>query len=325
MDNAKKDISETGIVKMTNKDKKELARTGVKPSERRNPPLAWRPKPGVAPDARTLAHKAKRGVKTKGVFSESLAKMVMEGLVKKMNKNTKNSVMGTSAEDRNKVQTTHTKTKAGEEHAALNMAGASRRAGMKNTAKLFLKASKNKRTGKRECLNPYIINTVTKMITEGIDDDKTDSDSISNAGGDSSTYEKIKASKAKSGVDTKTVDHLASKHNIKPSRKTGKVTRGSFRKEIMGKMGGMKDKQGNPALKPAKVKDNGNKTKPLPLKIKGTPGKGKKVSNVRGKSVHTSRSTGEEGRKADANSSMFNKLVGNLQKSGNKFKKSKND
>ena len=176
------------------------------------------------------------------------------------------------------------------------MAGHLRREGNKSGAKLFLKASKGERKAK-STLESLIISTVVAM-NEGRDDMDTDSDSISNAGGDSSTYAKIKA--AKDGKPAQA------------ARKTGP------RKDTLGKLGGYKDKKGNsPSLKTRNASSfkKGNILKPTPLKLKGKPSPGKAVSNVRGKSVNTSRSTGEEGRKADLHASSFEKLVQGLSKS----------
>ena len=172
----------------------------------------------------------------------------------------------------------------------------------------------------REAFKNTLLTVVSKLLFEGRDDTETDSDSIKNAGGDSDTYAKLKASKQQSTDDKADVKGLALKHKIEPSKKTGKITRGSFRKEILGNRdGGKFDKKGKPA---ATLKKGGNskfskgdKSKPFPLKIKGKPNPGKKVLNVRAKSVHTSRSTGQEGAKAQANSDAFSKLYSKLSTS----------
>jgi hypothetical protein len=293
MDTKKEDISEVGFTKATNRAKKKSFETYGHDSQAKSPEAVKR-----AQAALGKAKRDKSGAVSRATFraNRALEALIIEGFTKRINKAKKQGLEGSTPQEkqstRKKAKFGLSKGKRAEGHAALTAAGAMRQTGKKNTAKLFLKASKNSRA--MESIASIIINA----IREGREDLETDSDSISNAGGDSSTYAKIKAAK-----DAK----LA-----KAVRNTGS------RKDTLGKMGGFKDKKGNsPSLKTSdavKFK-KGSLKKPLPLKLKGKASPGKAVAGVRGKSVNTSRSTGEEGRKADANSGAFEKLVRGLSKS----------
>lgn len=150
-----------------------------------------------------------------------------------------------------------------------------------------------------ESLKLALLNKMTGKLSES--DSDTTEDSIKNAGGDPAMYKKIKA--AKTGEIEKA------------ARNTG------TRADTLGKMGGMYDKKGNAykskATSGTQKFKKGAPSKPLPLKLKGNPKSGKPMGNVRGKAVHTSRSTGQEGNKAQANSDAFNRLVTGLMKGKN--------
>jgi hypothetical protein len=217
-----------------------------------------------------------------------LKKMIVEGLTKRINKAKKKSLEGNTKADikAHRKTTRENPTPGKEDHAALNAAGTLRRQGNKRGAKLFLKASKK--------LESIIINSINKLI-EGRDDMDTDNDSISNAGGDTSVYAQLKAKKA-----------------AKFDRKNRDIE--NNRDKTLGRMGGFYDKKGN-RYKP-RVTSNDKKVgeKPLPLNLKGKPKSGKSMSaeKVRGKSINTSRSTGQEGDKAQRNSDAMGDLYTKL-------------
>ena len=289
MDIKKEDISEVGFTKANNRAKKKSFETYGHDAQAKSPEAVKR-----AQTALGKAKNDKSGAVKRATFraNRALEALIIEGW-KEVQK---------GREDRkSKV----TNTPSGREHAAFNMAGHLRREGNKSGAKLFLKASKGERKAK-STLESLIISTVVAM-SEGRDDLKgiasflgnSDPESITKSGGDPGTYAKIKASK-----DAKLAQAV---------RNTGS------RKDTLGKMGGFRDKQGNPWKgKVDKSKSpvrQGAVKKPLPLNLKGKASPGKKVSGVRGKAVNTSRSTGEEGNKADAHAGVFNKLVQGLSKS----------
>lgn len=147
-----------------------------------------------------------------------------------------------------------------------------------------------------ESLKLALTNKMNGKLNEW--DSDTTEDSIKQAGGDPEMYKKVKAAR----------DNQISK----ASRNTG------TRADTLGKMGGMYDKKGNPYKSKATAGTQkfkkGSPSKPMPLKLKGNPKGGKPMGNVRGKAINTSRSTGQEGAKADAHDSAFNKLMVNLMK-----------
>lgn len=290
-----------GLIKARNKAKKKEIETYGHDSSPKAAPVGQR-----ALKAMSKTKHDKSGASKRAIFrgNRALESLLVEGLVKAMNKAKKNAMQGSTpdakAKTRAKLQTDFTKTKAGEEHAGLNAAGAMRRAGKKATAKLFLKGSKRTRNGEnfKSALESTIVAQFEKLL-EAKDPLETDKDSISAAGGDANTYASIKAKK-----DGK-LAHAA--------RNTGS------RADTLGKMGGMYDKKGQPwkQKKPdsaAKFAKSSVK-KPLPLNLKGKPGAGKKMGDVRGKAVNTSRSTGQEDAKINKIQSGFDKLVSGLAKS----------
>lgn len=301
MDTKKEDISEVGSTKLTNRAKKKSFETYGHDAQAKSPEAVKR-----AQAALGKAKQDKSGAVKRATFraNRALEALIIEGFTKRINKAKKQGMEGSTPQEkqatRKEAKFGLSKGKRAEGHAALTAAGAMRQTGKKNTAKLFLKASKNSRAMEA------IANIIINAIREGRDDLKgiasflgnSDSESITKSGGDSGTYAKIKAAK-----DAK----LA--HAV---RNTG------TRKDTLGKMGGFKDKKGNsPSLKTRDANHfkKGAILKPTPLKLKGKASPGKAVTGVRGKTVHTSRSTGEEGRKADANSAAFDKLVQGLSKS----------
>jgi hypothetical protein len=227
----------------------------------------------------------------------AMESFIIEGLTKRLNKAKKQDFEGFTPEDKQKSRkaskTSLTHGKNAEGHAALNMAGHMRRSGNKSGAKLFLKASRNK------AFESVIIESVTRIL-EGRDDTSTDDDSISNAGGDTGAYAKLKAAKqAKASASYSDKDYENNRDNT------------------LGRMGGFKDKKGNSysskgSQKYGRDKYSGTKTQVTPLKPKGTPSAGKKVANVRGKTINTSRSTGQEAGKAQANQDAFSKFYSRL-------------
>ena len=288
-----------GLVKAKNKARKKEFETYGHDSSPKAAPVGQR-----ALKSMSKTKHDKSGASKRAIFrgNRAIESILVEGLIKKMNKAKKNALQGGTPESkvkaRTKAKTDFTRTKAGEEHAGLNAAGVMRRAGKKATAKLFLKGSKRTRQGKDfTALESMIVSGFEKLL-EAKDPLETDKDSISAAGGDSDTYAAIKAKK-----DAKIAT---------AARNTGS------RADTLGKMGGMYDKKGQPwkEKKPASASKFAKSAvkKPLPLNLKGKPGSGKKMGDVRGKAVNTSRSTGKEDGKINAIQSGFDKLVSGLAK-----------
>lgn len=301
-----------GMVKKINKAKKNLVLHGIKPEDSKNPAF----RPSKAPNGalkltdRQAKHKISRGVKTKGQFTESEILSIFEGLVKKINKAKKNAIQGGTPEAKKAARKNAKAVGASQtamSHASLDAAGAMRRRGYKGSSKAFLTMSKQHRNMSKtmETIEMVIKSKLAEAILEGIDDSDTDQDSIKNAGGDPSVYAKLKAAKS-GGSD--------------------KAKANTSRTSALGRLGGFKDKKGNnPNLKPKSASNfaKGPKQKPLPLNLKGKPKNGKKMGDVRGKSVNTSRSTGQEADKAEKNQSAFGKFVSGLGGFNVKFKKKK--
>lgn len=331
-----KNVLVEGLIKLANKAKKKAFVSG---GQGRPGVVQGRNKlQGKDYHSRRDSHDANRGKKTKGMMEAAL----IEGLTKKINKARKGELEGSNPKDkanfRANAKSSITQNNTAKGHAALTAAGAMRKGGSVSTAKLFLKASKRHRKGqdftaqentKFNTFKSKLLTVVSKLLFEGRDDTETDSDSIKNAGGDSDTYAKIKAAKGPESLDKQKrttakadVKTLAIKHSIEPRKnyKTGKsrdVSRGDFRRNILGNASAAKYKDGKQItpknLKPKSPKSSdGNKSKPLPLNLKGKPKPGKKVLNVRAKAVNTSRSTGQEGAKAQANSDAFDKFYTKL-------------
>lgn len=286
-------ISEIGNTKLANRAKKKSFETYGHDAQAKSPEAVKR-----AQAALGKAKNDKSGAIKRATFraNRALEALIIEGFTKRINKSKKQSMEGSTPKEkqdsRKEAKFGLSKGKRAEGHAALTAAGAMRQTGKKATAKLFIKASKNSRAMEA------IANLIVSTINEASNITDTDKDSISAAGGDADTYAKIKASK-----DSK----LA-----KAVRNTGS------RADTLGRMGGFKDKKGNDVKNNkggVKFFKKGPLQKPLPLKLKGKASPGKQVSNVRGKAVHTSRSTGQEGAKADSNSAVFDKLMQGLSKS----------
>ncbi len=276
-----------GLVKAANKAKKNAVLFGIKPED------AGKKHANTPESDRVKAHKAKRGIKTKQQFAEhaqDIGNVIFEGLVKARNKEHKKyreekiGLVTLSGKEPNK----RTDTAFNKEFKRGKDSGLAVRAAARAHARESI-----------ERLTSMLIESLAKnILAEGVTD--TDDDSISNAGGSAETYRRIKAQKA--------------------AKASGQSH--TTRASALGKMGGFKDKKGQsykkaPTHGTEKFRGTGDQTKPLPLNLKGKPGAGKKVnpSAVRGKSVNTSRSTGEEGNKADAHSRAFNTLMTNLHKS----------
>jgi hypothetical protein len=287
-----------GLIKLRNKARKKDRETYGHDAEVTSSNQATR-----ARNAMDKTKHDKSGAAKRAIFrSSKLESLIIEGFTKKINKAKKKSLEGNTKSDiqAHRKVTRENPTPGKEDHAALNAAGALRREGNKRGAKLFLKASKGK------AFESMIIESINKLI-EGKDDMDTDSDSISNAGGDSSTYAQLKAKK-QGKFDKKNRDIESNRDNT------------------LGRMGGFYDRKGNP-YKPkvnnAKFK-KGTAEKPLPLNLKGKPHPGKAMGNVRGKAINTSRSTGEEGRKSqmhqDAMNNLYSKLGNTITKRLRNFK-----
>ena len=164
-------------------------------------------------------------------------------------------------------------------------------------AKAIMKRRAHGRTGREAAARESLFGAIHNMITEEQADD------IEQAGGSPEVFRATRKAKlAQRGV-----------------RKSKHISR----KDALGKMGGRYKQDGTKADVHTKsggeknFSDDSKKTSGIPLNPKGKPKKGRSRggdANVRGKTVNTSRSTGEEDRKAQANSDAFSDLVGNLSK-----------
>ena len=312
-----------GLVKARNKARKKEIETYGHDSSPKAAPVGQR-----ALKAMSKTKHDKSGAAKRAIFrgNRALESLLVEGLVKAMNKAKKNSMQGDTPEARKKFRDKASKsptgTKAGDEHIALDAAGMSRRGGRKATSKIWLKASKRMRKGQD-------FTALESLIVDGFEKLLEDRDSVIAAGGDADAYDSISK--------TKGIKPSRARPKGLPIAPTGKPSNdvSSIRKELraqgikvanqkrprndaLGKMGGMYDKKGNPVQnKGGSNKDafrKGKASKPLPLNLKGKPGAGKKMGDVRGKAVNTSRSTGKEDGKINAIQSGFDKLVSGLAK-----------
>lgn len=288
-----------GMVKKINKAKKNLVLHGIKPEDSKNPAFKPQKNQNGVPKLsdRQAKHRAMRGIKTKGQFTEAEITHIFEGLVKKLNKAKKNALQGNTPEAKvaarkNAKAPGTSNTAMG--HRALDDAGKVRRQGKKGLSKMLTKASRDHRQGTFETIKLVIKTRLAEAILEGRDDTSTDHDSIKNAGGDPDVYAKLKAAKDSKGGSAKP-----------PSSRTA----------VLGRFGGLKDKKGrSPSQKPKSASNfaKGERKKPMPLNLKGKPKNGKKMGDVRGKAINTSRSTGNEADKAEKNQSAFGKFVSKL-------------
>jgi hypothetical protein len=222
------------------------------------------------------------------------------------------------------------------------------------TAKLFLKASarhrKNQDFTAQESTSltsfkSKLLTVVSKLLFEGSRSPNAythgeTKKNLKQADGDSNAYAKERIAKRKKEIGDSDVNKakaelkgLAQKHGIEPKRdrvtgEEGNITRGALRADTLGHAGAGKGVKNTPAGPVVPIKSprnnepeshskrsDGNKSKPLPLNLKGRPRPGKKVLNVRAKSVNTSRSTGQEGAKAQANLDSFDKFYKKLSTS----------
>ena len=180
-------------------------------------------------------------------------------------------------------------------------------------------------------------------------------DTMKDAGGDLDTYNAIKAKKMAKDKELshEKYGEIAKKHGVEPNKGSWKdmgdgtasysknrYTRSALRKDIMGSpWAGKFDKKGKPFVKNnRKIDPNAKSEKPMPLNPKGKPkirpiptqkgparrsalaqklSKFRKDPSIRGKTVNTSRSTGNEGAKAQATSDGFNKFMQGLMRKNN--------
>ena len=240
---------------------------------------------------RVQKHQAKRGIRKS---------KVIEGVVKQINKAKKRDWEAGKGREINK--NTIYKDSPVDNRAAHRTGTADKtlqpaHKKIKKDISNGLRKRRNAAKGKMESIVSQVASKTAISIVESTSD--LDLSTKSNP-----DYQAIR--KEKAGRAAKTMTSAKKKHTT--------------RKEALGKMGGKFDKKGNKASTSTvtagteKWRGTGKREKPMPLSPKGSPGEGKAMSNVRGKTVHTSRSSGKEGQKAQASSDAFSKLVAGLSK-----------
>jgi len=290
-----------GITKKLNKIKKAGAQNFGDPKmgdmvSQGQKEINRNPKPGFGGTTkRRSEHRRKRGVKK---AQESLLNFIQQAVseANKANKAKKRNYEGKSGADiMSKEKLGIHSLPAGTKKRAFDgmIKSDAKGGGTKNR----IHHEAGRRAVHRQKARESLFGTIHNMITEEQADD------IEQAGGSPEVFRATRKAKlAQRGV-----------------RKSKHISR----KDALGKMGGRYKKDGTQADKHTKsggeknFSDDTKKTSGIPLNPKGKPKKGRSrgdKADVRGKTVNTSRSTGEEGRKADANADAFSDLVGNLSK-----------
>lgn len=167
---------------------------------------------------------------------------------------------------------------------------------------------------KKKAMAESTINNFKKAIRSFVNEEDITKDTMSKAGGNWDEYNKIKASKG--GTDIERIKGQR-KAALAARKASGKATKGPARHDAP------EDQQGpatryNTLERPKSTPNNnpnfkkGKLTKPMPLNPKGKAHPGKNPAGAKGKTINTSRGSGQEGEKAYSNEKMFNKLVQKL-------------